>query len=163
MSKSTAMEEKGQTMSMICEAATPKILDLDEQLFLRGNILRRHLSTIKNIATLMLCVTFCATPGFVILAQRLGTQCSPRSVSEEMKPQVNVSACVFTKHYHLQDNIYATVCNLDGYVFLDVRQFVNGTATVIGVDLSLTQWLTLKQLTPNIDSFLAKAQTYGVN
>ena len=126
-------------MGMMCKAA---ISDLDEQLSSRENALKSNLNTIKKIVTLIICITICATPGFVILSQREGLHCTPPSINGELK--LNASACLFNKQFRLLDNIYATVCNQDGYVFLDVRKFVNGTPTIIGVDLSLMQWLSLK-------------------
>ena len=113
----------------------------------------------KN-ATLIICITICATPGFVILSQREGLHCTPLSINGELK--LNASACLFNKQFRLLDNIYVTVCNQDRYVFLDVRKFVNGTPTIIGVDLSLMQWLSLKQLTSNIDTAtcISEARTF---
>ena len=128
-------EQNDGTMRMMCEAA---ISDLDKQLSSRENVLKRNLNTVKKIATLIICITICATLGFVILSQREGLHCTPLSINGEVK--LNASACLFNKQFRLFDNIYATVCNQDGYVFLDVRKFVNGIPTIIGVDLSLMQW-----------------------
>ena len=143
---------------MMCEAA---ISDLDEQLSSREDILKRNLNTVKRIATLIICITICATPGFLILSQSEGLHCTSLSINGEVK--LNASAYLFHKQFRLLDNIYATVCNRDGYVFLDVRKFVNGTPTIIGVDLSLMQWLSLKQLTSNIDTAISKARAFWKN
>jgi len=52
------------------------------------------------------------------------------------------------------------VCNHDGNVFLDVRRFVNGAATINGVDLSLKQWLALKQQISHVNEAISQACTY---
>ena len=148
-------EQNDGTMGMMCEAA---ISDLDEQLSSRENALKNNLNTIKKNATVIICITIYATPGFVILSQREGLHCTPLSINGKLK--LNASACLFNKQFRLLDNIYATVCNQDGYVSLDVRKFVNGTPTIIGVDLSLMQWLSLKQLTSIIDTAISEARTF---
>jgi len=101
--------------------------------------------------------TFCADPEFIILSH---WDCALLTGDHGVKPDLNKTACVYVKQFYLQQQLYATVCNQDGYVFVDIRQFVNGTATIIGADLSLLQWLTLKQLSSSIDVAISEARTY---
>ncbi len=72
----------------------------------------------------------------------------------------NRTACVFVKRYDLRDGIYLTVCNLGGEVIIDIRRFLNGTATIRGIPLNLKQWLTLKQITSTVDTAINEARTY---
>ncbi len=58
----------------------------------------------------------------------------------------NHSACSDTKVYHLDYNTFVTVCLLGGDIILDVRRFVNDTASIKGIGLNLRQWLTLKTI-----------------
>ena len=105
-------EQNDGTRRMMCEDA---ISDLDEQLSSRENVLKRNLNTVIKIATLIICGTICATPGFVIPSQREGLHCTPLSINGEVK--LNPSACLYNKQFRLLNIIYATVCNEDGYVF----------------------------------------------
>ncbi len=76
-----------------------------------------------------------------------------------LRPQ-HQSACVFVKQYHLGGSTYATVCNRNGDVVVDIRRIVNGTASIIGIPLELRQWLTLKGSSKRIDEAISEARTY---
>ncbi|OOY33763.1 hypothetical protein BOV88_13555 [Solemya velum gill symbiont] len=52
------------------------------------------------------------------------------------------------------------MCNYNDETILDIGRFVNGWATILGISLTLRQWLTLKQLTPEIDRVIGKVWTY---
>lgn len=148
--------QDGATTNMIREPAASELSSLADEMMLKDKNLRCHLTIIKWVGVVIL-ATICAVPGFIILSHR---DCALHVPDHGVKPNLNKTACVYVKQFYLQQRLYATVCNQDGYVFVDIRQFVNGTATIIGVDLSLLQWLTLKQLSPSIDIAISEARTY---
>ena len=139
---------------MICESATSDVLSLAEELASMDKKLRCHLTIIKWIGVVII-ASFCAVPGFVILSQHA---CSLPVSDKGMRP--NTAECLYTKQFYLQESLYATVCNQQGYVFVDIRQFDNRTDTTLGVDFRLLEWLTLKQLLPRIDTAIDEARTY---
>ncbi len=49
---------------------------------------------------------------------------------------------------------------LSGEVIIDIRRFLNGTATIRGIPLNLKQWLTLKRITSTVDTAINEAMTY---
>lgn len=142
--------------SMIAEPAISDAFSLMDELSLKHKNLRCHLTIIKWVGVVILATAF-TVPGVILLVQQ---DSSHQSFDEGIQPELNKTACVYVKQFYLQDQIYATVCNQNGYVFVDIRQFINGTATIIGVDLNLRQWLTLKQHTRTIDVAIAEARTY---
>lgn len=150
------IEENDGVSSLMCEPSTSEDFNIGDELSVSGKNIRCHLTIIKWIGVLILATT-CTVPILVILLQQ---DCSLPVSDAGVKPNLNKTECVYVKQFYLQDRLYATVCNQDGYVFVDIRHFVNGTATIIGVDLSLLQWLTLKQLTPSIDTAVSEARTY---
>ncbi len=64
---------------------------------------------------------------------------------------LNLTSCGFAKQYSLGGNTHATACVQNGDAIVDIRKFLNGTATIIGISLDLRQWRTLKRLTSLID------------
>ena len=115
-----------------------------------------HLNIIKWIGVLLILSTS-AVPGFVILGM---SGCPKPPLDYEVKPDLNQTACVYVKQYPVRFNTYATVCNRDGHVFVDLRRFVNGSATLLGIQLELTQWNSLKQMMSLIDEGLSEARSY---
>ena len=120
------------------------------------NPLKGHFRTIKRIGVIVM-VLICAVPGIVMVSVSV----TNRPPNNDINPiNLNHTACVYVKQYHLQGNVYGTLCNQNGLIFLDVRRFLNETASPIGIQLELHQWITLKQLTPLIDEAISEARTY---
>ncbi|OOZ21251.1 hypothetical protein BOW31_12875 [Solemya velum gill symbiont] len=121
--------------------------------------IRCHLNVVKWIGVGLVLVTI-VTP----ISIGLSTCRVNRPLDCEMKidvePNLNRTLCTYVKQYHLRGGTYVTVCNHSGEMILDVRRFVNGTATILGIPLTLRQWLILKQLTPEIDRAVGEARTY---
>ena len=115
-----------------------------------------HLTIIKWIGVILILST-CALPGVVLIGV---SHCPPEVEPVAMRPNLNQSACVYVKQYYLRGNTYATVCNMNGQIVMDIRRFINGSTTLIGIQLNLNQWLSLKQMTPQIDIGIAEARTY---
>ena len=127
---------------------TDKMLGVDEGI-------KRRMKGIKWIGTTVMILIVIIVPGIVLISASSHSQ---TPIDYEIKP--NATACVFVKRYNLSDNIYLTVCNLNGYIMLDIRQFLNETSTLKGIELDLRQWLTLKQLTHQIHVAIVEARTY---
>lgn len=58
----------------------------------------------------------------------------------------NQTACSYTKQFTLSGNVFATICEIGGTVVLDIRRFINGTASITGIGLNLQQWNVLKKI-----------------
>ena len=114
-----------------------------------------HLNIIKWVGVLLILST-CTVPGIVMIT----TAHYPTPADSIVTPDVNQTDCIYVKQYHLQHNTYATVCNMNGHILVDLRRYINGTATVIGMQLELNQWLTLKQTIPSIDKAIEEARAY---
>ena len=97
-----------------------------------------NLTIIKWIGVVIL-ATICTIPRLVILSH---SNCSLPVSDNGVRPNLNKTECVQVKKFYLQESLYATVCNQNGYVIVDIRQLVKRSATIVGVDLSLLQWLT---------------------
>ncbi len=121
-----------------------------------GNM-RCHLTIIKWIGIVLIFAT-CMSPILVLV----GISGSREKLDYEVKeiPNLNQTGCVFVKQFRLGGSTYATVCNANGNVFVDIRRFLNGTATLVGIQLELRQWLTIKQTTKLIDTAISEARTY---
>lgn len=113
-------------------------------------------NVMKRIGIVLIAL-LCVIPGIVMISVSV----SHHPLDYEIKPiDLNHTSCLYVKQYHLQENVYGTLCNQNGLIFLDIRRFLNGTATPIGIQLELQQWLALKQLTPLIDEAISEARTY---
>ena len=65
--------------------------------------------------------------------------------------EVNQTACSYLKHFDLKDNVILTVCNRDGETMLDIRLFLNQTATIRGIPLNLRQWNVLQGVSNSVN------------
>lgn len=83
---------------------------------------------------------------------------SLQAVCDTYSPSIttNVSAvCDYTIQYDLQDDIRLTVCKLETVFLIDIRKFVNDTATIKGIQLRSQQWIRLKRFIPYVDSTIS--------
>ncbi len=117
-----------------------------------------HLTIVKLLGVSLTLITI-LSPVFVILGITISRD-TQHSLDYEAVRNLNLTSCVFVKQYNLGGNTYATVCNRNGDVIVDIRKFVNGTATTIGIPLELRQWLTLKRMTTRIFTAISEARTY---
>ena len=113
---------------------------------------------IKWIGALFLLFVSTTVPGIIILSEDKPHHSAVLSYNVEI--QQNETACVFIKQYDIYHDTYVTVCNRYGIVELDIRKFVNDTASIKGIQLSERQWLRLKQVSSRIDTAIAEARTY---
>ena len=65
--------------------------------------------------------------------------------------EVNQTACSYLKQFDLKDNVILSVCNRDGEIILDIRLFLNQTATIRGIPLNLKQWNVLQGVSNSVN------------
>ena len=152
--------------SMICEPAM-SMLDMTEELTFQPINIQTFLKRFKWIC-LAIITSLCIVPVIVVVVdQTTNHACFIKRINDQadvnQSPDVNRSVCVYVKQFKVQQNLYATVCNQDGHIFVDIRKFVNNSATIIGVHINMHQWLTLKLTTHNIGTAISEARVYWNN
>ena len=65
--------------------------------------------------------------------------------------EVHQTACSYLKQFDLKDNVILSVCNRDGEIMLDIRLFLNQTATIRGIPLNLRQWNVLQGVSNSVN------------
>ena len=73
--------------------------------------------------------------------------------------EVNQTACSYLKQFDLKDNVILSVCNRDGEIMLDIRLFLNQTATIPGIPLNLRQWNVLQGVSNSVNRAIEKGNT----
>ena len=73
--------------------------------------------------------------------------------------EVNHTACSYLKQFDLKDNVILSVCNRDGEIMLDIRLFLNQTATIRGIPLNLRQWNVLQGVSNSVNRAIEKENT----
>ena len=72
--------------------------------------------------------------------------------------EVNQAACSYLKHLDLKDNVILSVCNRDGEIMLDIRLFLNQTATIRGIPLNLRQRNVLQGVSNSVNRAIEKKE-----
>ena len=72
--------------------------------------------------------------------------------------EVNQTACSYLKQFDLKDNVILSVCNRDGEIMLDIRHFLNQTATICGIPLNLRQWNVLQGVSNSVNRAIEKGK-----
>ncbi|OOZ36428.1 hypothetical protein BOW52_10800 [Solemya elarraichensis gill symbiont] len=70
----------------------------------------------------------------------------------------NDTLCTYIKQFPLPEQYRLTVCLYRGRTRIDVRRFINDTATIKGVFLSIKQWNYMRIIIPRIDMAIADAE-----
>ncbi|OOZ35862.1 hypothetical protein BOW52_11090, partial [Solemya elarraichensis gill symbiont] len=70
---------------------------------------------------------------------------------------VNDTLCTYVKQFPLPEHYRITVCLYRGRTRIDVRRFINDTATIKGVFLNIKQWKYMRSIIPRIDLSIADA------
>ena len=71
---------------------------------------------------------------------------------------VNQTACSYLKQFNLKDNVILSVYNRDGEIKLDIRLFLNQTATIRGIPLNLRQWNILQRASNSLNRAIEKGK-----
>ena len=133
------------------------LLTVSEDINERSNSTRTRLRTIKKIGVGLLFLLVCLTPSIGI-----GTEWGllTRPICDHLdrnynEPDLSKSICDNPTQFHLGQNLYLTVCHVDNEYVLDVRRFINQTATIIGVQMNLSQWKKLQHVADKLRTTLA--------
>ncbi len=126
---------------------------------MRSEIAKRRVASVKWIGVSCMLVITIAIPTVIWIRRfdRGGLLIDYVTVHDS-----NATAeCDYSERYDLGETTYLTVCDLNGYVILDIRKFINNSATISGVPLNWDQWISLKRQIPPIDIAIgeARAQT----
>ena len=76
----------------------------------------------------------------------------------EVKVEANQTACSYLKQFDLQDNVMLSVCHRDGEISIDIRLFLNKTATIRGIPLNLMQWNILQKVSSSVNRAIEEAE-----
>lgn len=78
-------------------------------------------------------------------SQPIDRMVSPLEIEERLHDvtRYNQNMCTSMRQYGLDNNIVATVCVYGGRTRLDIRQFLNGRATIKGIYLPLSSYQML--------------------
>ena len=71
---------------------------------------------------------------------------------------VNQTACSYLKQFDIEDNVILSVCNTDGQILVDIRVFLNDTATIRGIPLNLKQWKVLLRVSDSVYRAIEEAK-----
>ena len=76
----------------------------------------------------------------------------------EVKVEANQTACSYLKQFDLQDSVMLSVCHRDGEISIDIRLFLNKTATIRGILLNLMQWNNLQRVSSSVNRAIEEAK-----
>ena len=76
----------------------------------------------------------------------------------EVKVEANQTACSYLKQFDLQDSVMLSVCHKDGELGIDIRLFLNKTATIRGIPLNLMQWKNLQGVSSSVNRAIEEAE-----
>ena len=96
--------------------------------------LKCHIKIIKWTGVIGIILGSLSTPLYILASMEWSNNHPLDYVME-----VNQTACSYLKRFDLKDNIILSVCNREGEIMLDIRLFLNQTATIHGIPLNLRQ------------------------
>ena len=76
----------------------------------------------------------------------------------EVKVQANQTACSYLKQFDLKGNVILLVCHRDEEVSVDIRLFLNKTATIRGIPLNFIQWNLLQRVSSSVNRAFEEAK-----
>ena len=121
--------------------------------------IQRHITVLKWTGVTLIMLATILTPVIVFTGSMVQFK-PPMDYEVKVTDSNNETACIYVKRYNLGDHVYLTVCNLNGEILIDIRQFFNQSASIRGIPLNLKQWNSLKQMSQMIDSAVSEARTY---
>ncbi len=107
---------------------------------MRSEIAKRRVAAVKWIGVSCILVITIAIPT-TIWIRRLSTDRGDRLIDYVTEYDTNATACDYSERYYIGETTYLTVCELNGYVILDIRKFINDSASIAGIPLSVNQWV----------------------
>ena len=76
----------------------------------------------------------------------------------EVKVQANQTACSYLKQFDPKGNVILSVCHRDREVSVDIRLFLNKTATICGIPLNLIHWNLLQRVSSSVNRAIEEAK-----
>ena len=125
----------------------------DQTFYFDQNELKYHTNIVKWLGIMgIILITLCI-PVYVLA-------CMEWSNNEdyEVKVVANQTACSYLKQFDLQDNVLLSVCHRDGELTIDIRLFLNQTATIRGIPLNLRQWNILLRVSNSVNRAIEEAK-----
>ena len=105
-----------------------------------------HIKIMKWTGVLGIILVSLSTPLYILASMEWSNNYPFDYVME-----VNQTACSYLKQFDLKDNVILFVCNRDGEIMLDIRLFLNQTATIRGIPLNLRQWNVLQGVSNSVN------------
>ena len=105
-----------------------------------------HIKIMKWTGVIGIILVSLSTPLCILASMKWSNNYSFDYVME-----VNQTACSYLKRFDLKDNVILSVCNRDGEIMLDIRLFLNQTATIHGIPLNLRQWNVLQGVSNSVN------------
>lgn len=115
---------------------------------------RRPVRAVKWMGAIGIILITLSSPIFV-LSNMKWSQYHP--LDYQIKVDPNQTACSYLKQFYLTDNVIISVCSRGGDIVVDIRLFLNQTATIRGIPLNLSQWRTLERISPDVNGAIEKA------
>ena len=117
--------------------------------------LKCHIKIVKWLGVISsILITLCAP--VCILANMEWSNNDPFDF--EVNVQANQTACSYLKQFDLKDNVILSVCHRDAEISLDIRLFLNKTATIRGIPLNLIQWNVLQRVFSSVNRAIEEAK-----
>ena len=112
-----------------------------------------HIKIMKWTGVIVIILVSLSTPLFILASMEWSNNYPFDNVME-----VNHAACSYLKQFDLKDNVILSVCNRDGEIKLDIRLFLNQTATIRGIPLNLRQWNVLQGVSNSVNRAIEKGK-----
>ena len=105
-----------------------------------------HITIIKRTGVIGIILVSLSTPLYILASMEWSN-----NYPFDYVMKVNETACSYVKQFDLKDNVILSVCNRDGEIMLDIRLFLNQTATIHGIPLNLRQWNVLQGVSNSVN------------
>ena len=76
----------------------------------------------------------------------------------EVKVEANQTDFSYLKQFDLQDSVMLSVCHTEGEISIDIRLFLNKTATIGGIPLNFMQWNNLQRVSSSVNRDIEEAK-----
>ena len=127
----------------------------DQTYYFDQDQIKCHINIVKWLGIIgIIMITLCL-PVYV-LASMDWSNSDP--LDYEVKVEANQAACSYLKQFDLQGNVMLSVCHRDGELSIDIRLFLNKTATVRGIPLNLIQWNVLQRVSSCVNRAIGEAE-----
>ena len=128
----------------------------DQTYYFDQDQIKCHINIVKWLGIIgIILITLCA-PVYVLASMKWSNN---HPLNYEVKVEANQTACSYLKHLDLQDNVMLSVCLRDGELSIDIRLFLNKTATIRGILLNLMQWNVLQRVSSSVNRAIEEAET----